>query len=191
MIHFITALAIFATSQKGIDTPDFSTNNFSTMTTDKQATLSLGDRFPEVKGKLLTGESFTLPNDVEGKVTFLVTGYVQEAQYTIEEWTKPVQARFDDSDDFKLLEVPMIEGPSLLRWYGDWVMRPGIPENFHDNVLTYYGKMDDYYQLFGSESKQDVHVFILDKNGLIRYKTKGKPSESDLETCYHLIENLQ
>ena len=62
----------------------------------------------------------------------------------------------------------------------DGGMRSGIPQGFHDNVLTYYGPLEDYHEQFNATEGCAAYVFILDDEGVVRFQHQGPLTDDAL-----------
>ncbi|MDC0255955.1 hypothetical protein OAK75_13735, partial [Bacteriovoracales bacterium] len=51
---------------------------------NKSPELLIGKKFPVLKGKSLSEKKWTLPNDLNGKKTILLVGYVERSQFDID-----------------------------------------------------------------------------------------------------------
>lgn len=60
-------------------------------------------------------------------------------------------------------------------------MRSGIQKKLHDNVLTYYGSLSDYYKYFGVDDKKTCYLFLLDKEGKVQLMKKGKANPESMK----------
>lgn len=151
----------------------------------KKATI-VGSKFPELTAKSLAGNTVTLPNAGEGKVSLIGIAFERSAQNMLDSWLEPFEQEFGDNPAFVMYEVPMV-GPNwnFLSLIIDSGMRGGIPTEKHNYVLTLYEDYSGYQELLDMEDRDLAYIFLLDKNGVIRWKGKG---DSETGTMQKLIE---
>jgi hypothetical protein len=83
--------------------------------------------FPAVTGKALTGDPFTVPDDLSRPFTFIVVAFEQEQQAAVDTWIPAMEALEDAREDFAFYEFPTIkEMNPVLRWVIHRGMRGGI-----------------------------------------------------------------
>lgn len=154
----------------------------------------LGKPFPELTSKSLAGRVVTLPEDAEGKVALIAVAFVRNAQGMLDSWIEPFERVFKKDSRFTVYEVPMIDAAwKLVSWVIDSGMRSGIPTEKHDNVITYYGDYSGYLQALGIEDTNLAYVFLLDPEGIIRWKgqkyAEPETEKALIETAKTLIKN--
>ncbi len=129
----------------------------------------VGDHFPAVKGKSLSGDLVNLPEAYSGSPVLLLVGYVQETQFDLDRWSIGlVQLEFPD----RVVEIPTIPGavPSLFSSMIDGGMRSGIPSEDWASVVTLYGKAaKPVAELTGNENPRNGRIILLDNDGIIRW----------------------
>ena len=128
----------------------------------------VGEPFPTVRGKSLSGEEMTLPDQFKGRKTIVVIGYVQDTQFDIDRWgigfftaNLPLPP---------VVEVPTIPGllPSLFKESIDKGMRSGIPQESWKDVVTVYGSDGGKIaQWTGTETPRNCRIILLDEKGIV------------------------
>ena len=123
-----------------------------------QQSLRVGDPFPELKGRFLTGRDAALPQAASGKVTLVAMGFTYQSRFPVEAWADWYRKTLGSRTDVTFFEVPMIGGLGTLgRWFIDRGMRKGTPAELHDHVITVYGGTGDWKQrLSYSPAHEDV-----------------------------------
>lgn len=95
----------------------------------------------------------------------------------IDSWARPFEKEFAKDSRFTVYEVPMINaGWKVLSWMIDSGMRGGIPVEKHDYVVTFYGDYSGYQKTLGMENTNLAYVFLLDTEGIVRWKGEGYAS---------------
>jgi len=128
----------------------------------------VGEPFPSVHGRSLSGEDVTLPDQFKGKKVIIVVGYVQETQFDIDRWG--IGFFTADLALPPVYEVPTIPGliPSLLKDVIDKGMRSGIPqESWKDVVTVYGGDGGTIARWTGTETPRNCRILLLDEKGVV------------------------
>lgn len=149
----------------------------------------IGSKFPKVTAKSLAGNTLTLPEAAEGKVTLICIAFVRNAQSMIDSWLGPFEQIFGQDPEVTAYELPMA-GPNwqFLSWLIDSGMRDGIPVEKHDHVLTIYEDYSEYQELLDMENTELAYIFLLDKKGIVRWKGQGHAAP---EALMELIETTK
>lgn len=122
--------------------------------------------FPKVQGNSLTQQPVTLPDSYRGKVTLLLIGYTQKAQFDIDRW---ILGALQADIKAEIVEVPTIAGmmPQMVQSFIDNGMRSGIPKSDWASVVTVYEDAPKIIQALGNERPQSAYVALLNKEGRI------------------------
>ena len=124
--------------------------------------------FPDVRGTSLDGADMRLPAALRGAPAVLLVGYVQESQFDIDRWILGLKQL---ESSVKILEVPTIAGslPKMASSFIDSGMRRGIPKEDWAAVVTVYNDAPKIVELTGNEDPRNARVFLIDKEGQIRW----------------------
>jgi hypothetical protein len=153
---------------------------------------TIGMPFPELKAETLSGIDMKYPDDVKGKITLILMAFKRETQRKIDSWLEPFSKAFETDTSVQFFEIPMLAGAwKLMSPIIDGGMRSGIPKQKHGNVTTYYGNVNKYCELLGIEDKSDGYVFLLDRNGVIKWRSNGFATEEKLQELFDKIESLK
>jgi hypothetical protein len=151
----------------------------------------IGKKFPKITAYSLAKTEVTLPDMVNGKVTLVAIAFVREAQELIDSWSIPFENTFPNRDRYAYFEIPMLgRFWNLFRSSIDGGMRAGIPLEKHTNVLTYYGNYKEYTRYLFIEDIKNGYVFLLDKEGVIRFRGIGIASERDIGKMIEITKKL-
>lgn len=160
----------------------------NTTMTDK----TIGMEFPELKAETLSGIAMKYPDDVKGKVTLILMAFKRETQQKIDSWLGPFSKAFENDTTVQFFEIPMLAGAwKLMSPIIDGGMRSGIPKQKHGNVTTFYGNVNKYCELLSIEDKSDGYVFLLDKNGVIQWRSNGFATDEKLKELFDNIQSLK
>ena len=124
----------------------------------------LGKPFPTLKGNSLSKKKWTLPQDLKGQKTILLTGYVQGSQFDIDRWLIGLSMAEVKTS---ILEVPAVKSAfiSLFKDKLDQSMRNGIPSEIWKAVVTVYDDSGKLIDFTGNENPRNSRVFVLDEKG--------------------------
>jgi len=151
----------------------------------------IGKMFPKITAYSLAKTEVRLPDMAIGKVTLIAIAFVREAQEMIDSWSIPFEDRFSNKANYIYYEIPMLDGIwKLFRGSIDGGMRAGIPNEKHKNVLTHYGNYKEYTSYLLIDNINNGYVFLLDKEGIIRFRGMGLASEKDIIEMIQIAERL-
>ncbi|MBM3821026.1 MAG: hypothetical protein FJW14_18700 [Acidimicrobiia bacterium] len=155
--------------------------------------LRVGDPFPELKGRSLTGRDAVLPQAASGKVSLVAMGFTYQSRFPVEAWAEWYRASVGSRADVTLFEVPMIGGFAKLgRWFIDRGMRSGTPVEFHDRVITVYSATGDWKRRlsYSPEHKDDAYLIVVDRTGVVRWLHHGEFDRSQADHLHALLTSL-
>ncbi|MCC7573405.1 MAG: hypothetical protein KO464_08455 [Candidatus Methanofastidiosum sp.] len=151
----------------------------------------IGKIFPKITAYSLAKTEVILPDMAIGKVTLIGIAFVRQAQEMLDSWSIPFEDRFSNMSNYIYYEIPMLNGLwKLFRSSIDGGMRAGIPLEKHTNVLTHYGNYKEYTSYLSIDNINNGYVFLLDMEGLIRFRGIGYASEKDLVEMIQTAEIL-
>ena len=153
---------------------------------------STGPLFPSLSSQSLSGENVTLPDDCRGFVTLVAIAFQRGAQGMIDSWYEPFLREFGGNQNTRFYEIPMI-GSAYWRVMSGWIdagMRSGIPAAKHPFVITYYGDVFFYRKDLGMDDLALAYMFLLDREGRIRWKGKGYAGKDDIVDMKDHISRL-
>lgn len=151
----------------------------------------IGKLFPKISAYSLAKTEVIIPDMAKGKVALIAVAFVREAQDMIDSWAVPFERKFSENINYVYYEIPMIEGIwKFFRSSIDGGMRAGIAKEKHMNVLTYYGNYKDYTNYLSIDNINKGYVFLLDKEGIIRFRGIGYASERDLSNMLELANKF-
>jgi hypothetical protein len=146
-------------------------------------------RFPTVQGTSLEGKKVTIPDDLKGKPTLVLVGYIQRAQFDIDRW---ILGALQADVKASIIEVPTIAGmlPQMVQGFIDGGMRKGIPQSDWGSVVTVYEDAPKIIQALGNERPQSAYAVLLDKDGRIAWSSNIGYSASQILELKKVAEQL-
>ncbi len=124
----------------------------------------VGESFPQVRGKALSGEVYALPEQVQGQATVLLLAYDQNAQFDVDRW---LLGLLQSGTQAKIFEVPTVNNWVAGR-FGEQIdsgMRSGIPKEDWSVVVTVYDDADKIVAWTGDTNARNARVVLLDADG--------------------------
>jgi hypothetical protein len=114
----------------------------------------------------------------------------RNSQSKVDTWTIPILENYKE-EQVNYYEVPMISGSfKLASNFIDNGMRGGVPKDLHDNVATYYGKMDEYRTNLMMSDKNSCYLFLLDTAGMIRHIDESVANPQKIKNLSLALEKL-
>ena len=144
-------------------------------------------RFPRLEVQALDRTMVLLPDSAEGFVTLLGFAFRMALQDDLTTWLLPYADEFGGDSLFRAYEVPMMGNGMavrLLRGTIDRSMRRSIPEHQHRYVLPVYADYREFEAALDMEDHSVVHMFLLDRQGRIRWRGQGPPSDGDIPVLF-------
>lgn len=145
--------------------------------------------FPSVVGTSLTKKSIRIPNDYRGKVTLLLVGYAQKAQFDIDRW---ILGALQADVKAEIVEVPTIAGmvPQMVQGFIDNGMRSGIPKSDWAAVVTVYEDAPKIIEALGNERPQSAYAVLLNREGRIVWSSNIGYSATQVLELKKLADSL-
>lgn len=153
----------------------------------------VGSPLPSVHGHDLERAEVSLPSHAHGKVALVVFAFARAAQAQIATWITPFERELCPIKGFTYYEVPMISGMWGRMFSGmiDAGMRAGIPPEQHRHVVTYYGDFSTYASLLAMDDPSLCYPFLLDTEGIVRWRSQGFATPDGLADMLRLAKTLQ
>ena len=149
-------------------------------------------RLPEIKVGALDGSKIILPDSAFGYITLIAFGFQRDSQDDMNTWIIPFAKEFNDSTIYNYYEIPMMGTriPNILRGFINRGMKRGIAKDKHRKVLPYYGNIDKYAKELAMNDRTQVHIFLLDIEGMIRWQTQGPATEETMNELKTTVQEL-
>jgi hypothetical protein len=141
----------------------------------------LGETFPQVSARVLTGDVVVIPDYFRDKKALFLIGYVQDSQFDVDRWLLALKQL---DTPITVVEVPTIQGffPQLLSSKINQGMKNGIPEEDWNIVYTVYDGAEQIARFLGNEKPRNVRVVLIDEGGVVRwYHDRGFSPDKAME----------
>ena len=163
--------------------------DMSSQDTSKKSEKIVGIKFPQISAETLAGKKIILPDSAQGKITLIIIAFKRESQPQLDSWLRPFMGEYGNKPGFTFYEIPMLAWYwKLMGWMIDSGMRSGIEKEKHKNVMTYYGDYSIYRRVLGLDDVTFGYAFLLDREGVIRWHSRGYATQNTIE---EMIENAK
>jgi len=139
-----------------------------------------GDLMPPLRGEFLSGRKAVLPDAARGHVALVALGFTYESRFAVEAWIARFRQDFGADSSFTFFEVPVLGGMArMARPFIDGGMRRGTPRALHENVITVYGRANEWKLRLGFREADDAYLLLLDRSGRVVWRHAGPFREED------------
>lgn len=142
-------------------------------------TLSSGvvatDVFPNVTGRALTGDDFTVPDDLGEAYNLIVVAFLQKQQPDVDTWIPHMETLESEREDFAFYEFPTISKMNpVMRWIIYRGMRGGIPgEPSRARTVTLHIDKAPFTAQLGIDDEDQIYAFLVDQEGRVLWRETG------------------
>jgi len=148
-------------------------------------------QFPAVSGYNLNRQEFEYPRDFGGDLNLVIIAFQQQHQIIVNTWipfAQEVEATFPG---FIYYEFPTIyEMSALSRTFINEGMRAGIPDQTaRERTITLYLDKDAFNSALDIPSENDIHLFLVDQDGNILWRTVGEYTEDKASELTEVIND--
>lgn len=148
-----------------------------------------GKPFPDLAGETLSDKKISIPADTKGKYTVVTLAPTRKSEDELKTWLNPCYSKFvlknglmDAAYDVNLLFIPMYTGISQpTTGMAKKNMKESTDKVLYPNVVCYKGEYKKYKQALQLDDRENVYVFLLDKDGNIVHSTSGEYSDEKME----------
>ena len=136
--------------------------------------------FPKVSGSNLEGRRYRLPGDLEGELNLLFIPFQRWHQDWVDTWVpfaRELQAEIQGLRYYELPTLPRMN--PFYRMSLDMGMKMGIPDRAaREATITLYLDKDAYRQALQIPSEDTIVVLLIDRMGMILWRTEGPFDEA-------------
>lgn len=157
--------------------------------------VSAQQRFPDLMGETADGKTVQFPTKSAQGYTIIGLAYSTKSQGTLEEWFEPAYLRFVAKHGLfagayqcAVYFVPLFTGmnkaayePSMKRF------RKSATPEVVGHVVFSKADIETLRLDLGLTEKDVPYLFVLDREGIIRYRTQGAYSDEKLEAMEEVL----
>ncbi|MHB0939110.1 MAG: hypothetical protein ACYC6A_22175 [Armatimonadota bacterium] len=147
------------------------------------ASVEVGDPFPPVTGRLLSGRTLSLPGDLRGDVGVLIVTWDFTARDEVTQWAREVLEHYGVLPGIRVYQVAMVSGVGpILRRYINRAMRQGTPAPEHEHTLFIYGDLRALRRQLDTAmtAEPNASAFLIDRSGRLAWRADGPPTLMNL-----------
>jgi hypothetical protein len=141
---------------------------------DAARPLAPGDRLPALRGDLLSGRRFVMPDSAAGRNTLLMLGFSYDSRHDVEKWAERFRREFGSDPRVDFYQVPVIGTAGRLgRPFIDGSMRRGLPREMHERVLMVYRDAGQWKRLAGHADPRIGYLLLVGPDGRVAWRGQG------------------
>ncbi len=148
--------------------------------------------FPNVEGKNLEGEKFSLPKDFKGEANLAIVAFQRWHQDLIDPWIGVAKELTAEHENFKYYELPTIyRGNPLFRFWLDKGMASGIPSlEARKATITLYLDKSGFRESLGIPNEETIHLFLVKADGSVFWQTKGELTDQKADELRAALKKM-
>lgn len=149
--------------------------------------------FPNVTGKNIDGESYSLPGDLDGAYNVVVLAFTQEQQWDVNTWLPFLAALKRQSPSLGAYELPTLaRGTFIWRRMIDYWMDQGIsnPEQ-RATTITLYLDVAAFLRAVGLPNTSSIYTLLIDRAGRVLWWTAGVFTPEKGAALRDVVESVQ
>jgi|GEM_PF-2335996 len=147
------------------------------LTTPRGVTpIEIGDLFPSFSGKLLSGRSRTLPDDLRGDLGLLIVTWDYAALDEVTQWTRETMERYGLLPGIQVYQAAMVSGVGpVLRQAIDRALRQRAAAPEREHTLVVYGDLRALRRKLDTAMTAQPHpsVLLVDRGGRLAWRVDG------------------
>lgn len=145
--------------------------------------VEIGDPFPPMTGRLISGRTLSIPGDLHGDIGVLIATWDFTARDQVAQWAREVLERYGVLPGIQVYQVAMVSGVGpILRKYINRAMRQGTPAPEHEHTLFIYGDLRALHVQLdtATTAEPSAAVFLVDRSGRLAWRADGPPTLMNL-----------
>jgi hypothetical protein len=148
------------------------------------------NKFPSVKGMNLEGYIKFLPRDFEAKKNIVIVAFKRKQQEDVDTWIKALDPVIEGNSEIALYELPVLEKFNFLnRLTINNGMRYGIPnKKARERTICLYLDKESFRNTLAIESEEQIVVFLLDNQGLIKSRFLGTANTTSVNRLKEFLK---
>jgi hypothetical protein len=152
-----------------------------------------GLHFPVVSGYNLDREEIEFPRDFGGDLNLVIVPFQQYQQTIVNTWIPFAQQTERDTPGFMYYELPTIYNlPAFARGFINEGMRAGIPDQTaRERTITLYLDKDPFKAALGIQDEDDIHLFLVDRQGEILWRSSGAYTEGKADALREVLQGYR
>ncbi len=132
--------------------------------------------FPQVRGRNLEHQEFSLPDDLAGELRLVFIAFRQLQQIEVNSWVPQAEELAQRHSGLRYYELPTLAtGYRLARGFIDGGMRAGIPDPAtRQRTITLYLDKAAFRRALAIDSEDQIVTLLMDAQGQELWRTEGE-----------------
>jgi hypothetical protein len=149
-------------------------------------------RFPLLAGRDLENQAVLVPRDLPGEARLLIVAFQRWHQSVVDGWAAALAELSAEHPGLEVWEIPTLSsGYRPFRSFIDGGMRAGIPDaHARRHTITVYTGIRDVQRRLGLPDLDNIHLYLLDKDGGVVWSGSGSVDESQVAGLGLALRNL-
>jgi putative protein-disulfide isomerase len=146
--------------------------------------------FPSIEILNLKNVASNFPENYNTKPTIAVVLFTDRGRPVANPWTETIIKKYRQQE-VNLVELVLLgNGLKLIRPIIRKGMRKDVDTIFHSNYNTHFGKAKAYKKILMMNDKNSCYIYVLDKQGSIKYTTDGYMNDEKMMTLQNKTTQL-
>ena len=162
----------------------------------RQEKSSLGEAkpyFPQVAGRNVNEQSYTLPSGFKGEYNLVLLAFTQRHQRAVNTWLDKLKTLEKQYSQFRVYELPTL--PKFPQWQqqqlDNW-MSAGISDPLaRERTITLYTDVGAMKEALNIPNTSNIRLFLVDRSGKVYWQGEGTYSEKQFGKLLDTVSSLQ
>lgn len=137
---------------------------------------------PSMALQSLSGQSIDIKEASKGHITLVTFALRDGSMKLTHSWLELLSKQFPDTPQIKHYQCTLVEGKMYQRFLKSIILsslRKQVPASSHDFFLTGFEDFKAERDALGMGNPFAAYVYLLDHNGLVRWRGCGEAKEED------------
>ena len=148
--------------------------------------------FPEVAGRNINEEQYSLPGGFERKYNLVLMAFTQRHQLSVNTWLNEVKKIERKYPQLRVYELPTL--PNFPQWQqqqlDNW-MSAGISDPVaRKRTITLYTDVDAIKEALNFSNTSKIRLFLVDRNGKVYWEGEGAYSREQFKQLSEVVSSL-
>ncbi|MEM9925069.1 MAG: hypothetical protein AAF915_15180 [Cyanobacteria bacterium P01_D01_bin.50] len=148
--------------------------------------------FPEVGGRNINEEQYSLPGGFEGEYNLVLMAFTQRHQLSVNTWLDEVKSLEKKYPQLRVYELPTL--PNFPQWQqqqlDNW-MSAGISDAVaRERTITLYTDVDAMKEALNFNNTSKIRLFLVDRNGKVYWEGEGAYSKEQFKELSEVVSSL-
>jgi hypothetical protein len=143
--------------------------------------MSQGEPIPSTRGTHLSGQTITLPQDLNTRFTVLILGFSRKSSQSSTEWGKSIEEDLGTDRNVTWLAVPILPDlPRPLRGVLVRAFHKAVPASLQASFVLVFENDSEWKTAVSFDAEDDAYVLLVNQQGDILWRTHGPVSREQM-----------